>query len=133
MRRKRIDASNLLHSYESERVPIAISNNSLSIYNFNCAMKIPEALGLAPSYADLFSKSLAALPIGKVSKTLEKSIFDGVMSFGLKQLRVNWTEVNLILLRKNVKNELRIFYGVAMVCIYYFQLTSWGFNTTQGR
>ena len=95
-------------------------------------MKIPEALGLAPSYADLFSKSLAALPIGKVSKTLEKSIFDGVMSFGLKQLRVTG-QVNLILLRQNVKNELKIFYGVAMVCIYYFQLTSWGFNTTQGR
>lgn len=44
--------SNLLHSYESERMPIAISNNNLSIYNFNCAMKIPEALGLAPSYAN---------------------------------------------------------------------------------
>ena len=31
---KRIDASNLLHSYESERMLIAILNNSLSIYNF---------------------------------------------------------------------------------------------------
>ena len=110
MRKKDTDASNLLHSYESERMPIAISNNSLSIYNFNCAMKIPEALGLAPSYADLFSKSLAALPIGKVSKTLEKSIFDGVMSFGLKQLRITGpSESNFIATKckKRVKNILR--------------------------
>ena len=107
---KKIDASKLLHSYESERMPIAISNNSLSIYNFNCAMKIPEVLGLAPSYADLFSKSLAALPIGKVSKTLEKSIFDGVMSFGLKQLRLTGpSESNFIATKckKRVKNILR--------------------------
>ncbi len=78
----------LLKSYEIERKPIAKANNELSIGNFKSAMRIPEALGLSPSHANLVSKVLASSPIAQLPHMVQRSMLDNIMSLGLKQLHI---------------------------------------------
>ncbi len=78
----------LLESYETERKPIAEANNKLSIYNFESAMRIPKALGLSPSHANLVSKTLASTPISRLPQSMQRSLLDNIMSLGLKQLHI---------------------------------------------
>ena len=51
-------------------------------------MRIPKALGLSPSHANLVSKTLASTPISRLPQSMQRSLLDNIMSLGLKQLHI---------------------------------------------
>ncbi|GAV85453.1 FAD_binding_3 domain-containing protein [Cephalotus follicularis] len=82
---KGIAPSSILHTYEMERRPIAISNTTLSVQNFKAAMAVPAALGLDPAVANsvhrVINNAGSILPSG-----LQRVILDGIFTIGRAQL-----------------------------------------------
>ncbi|PQP91960.1 uncharacterized protein Pyn_29124 [Prunus yedoensis var. nudiflora] len=83
---KGIAPSSILHTYETERRPIAIFNTELSIQNFKAAMTVPAALGLDPTVANSVHQVInegvgSILPSG-----LQRAILDGIFTIGRAQL-----------------------------------------------
>ncbi|KAG6764653.1 hypothetical protein POTOM_032133 [Populus tomentosa] len=83
---KGIAPSSILHTYETERRPIAIFNTALSVQNFRAAMAVPATLGLDPSVANSVHQTItdgvgSILPSG-----LQRAILDGIFTIGRAQL-----------------------------------------------
>ncbi|XP_038712996.1 putative polyketide hydroxylase isoform X1 [Tripterygium wilfordii] len=83
---KGIAPSSLIHTYETERRPIAIFNTKLSVQNFRAAMAVPAALGLDPTVANsvhhIINEGVGSiLPSG-----LQRAVLDGIFTLGRAQL-----------------------------------------------
>ncbi|OVA15384.1 Monooxygenase [Macleaya cordata] len=83
---KGIAPPSILHTYEMERKPIAVSNTALSIQNFKAAMRVPAALGIDPTVANSVQRIInggfgSILPSG-----LQKAILGGIFTIGRAQL-----------------------------------------------
>ncbi|KAB5545192.1 hypothetical protein DKX38_013304 [Salix brachista] len=83
---KGIAPSSILHTYETERRPIAIFNTALSVQNFRAAMAVPATLGLDPTIANSVHQTItdgigSILPSG-----LQRAVLDGIFTIGRAQL-----------------------------------------------
>ncbi|KAJ4839394.1 hypothetical protein Tsubulata_016848 [Turnera subulata] len=89
-----IAPSSLLHTYETERKPIAIFNTALSVQNFRAAMEVPAALGINPTVANAVHRTItdgvgSILPSG-----LQSTILQGIFKVGLAQLSESFLNDN---------------------------------------
>lgn len=83
---KGIAPSSILHTYDTERRPIAIFNTELSIQNFRAAMAVPATLGLDPTVANSVHQVItngigSILPSG-----LQRAVLDGIFTIGRAQV-----------------------------------------------
>lgn len=106
---KGIAPSSILHTYETERRPIAIFNTELSIQNFKAAMTVPAALGLDPTVANSVHQVInegvgSILPSG-----LQRAILDGIFTIGRAQLSESLLNVKNPLGSSRLANLRRIF------------------------
>ncbi|KAL5760108.1 hypothetical protein ACOSP7_018607 [Xanthoceras sorbifolium] len=78
--------SSILHTYETERKPIAIFNTALSVKNFKAAMAVPSALGLDPVVANSVHQIIneAVGPI--LPSVIQRAMLDGIFKIGRAQL-----------------------------------------------
>lgn len=92
---KGIAHPSLLHTYETERKPIAILNTALSVQNFRAAMAVPAALGIDPTVANsvyqVFTDGVGSL----LPSRLQSIILQGLFAIGRAQLSESFlTEKN---------------------------------------
>ncbi|CAK7327404.1 unnamed protein product [Dovyalis caffra] len=83
---KGIAPSSILHTYETERRPIAIFNTALSIQNFRAAMAVPAALGLDPVVANSVHRTISDGVGSVLPSGLQRAILDGIFTVGRAQL-----------------------------------------------
>lgn len=83
---KGIAPSSILHTYETERRPIAIFNTALSVQNFKAAMAVPATLGLDPTVANSVHQTITGGVGSILPSGLQRAILDGIFTIGRAQL-----------------------------------------------
>lgn len=81
-----VSPSSFLHTYETERRPIAIFNTALSVKNFRAAMAVPAVLGLDPTIANSIHRVINNGFGSVLPSALQKTILDGIFTIGRAQL-----------------------------------------------
>lgn len=72
-------SQSLMNSYQPERQPIARANTSLSINNWQEALRVPQALGLDPKAANLVNQLVSNAPLPSM---LGRWVLDTAMAAG---------------------------------------------------
>ncbi|KAJ0037565.1 hypothetical protein Pint_23669 [Pistacia integerrima] len=81
-----ISPLSLLHTYETERKPIANFNTALSVENFKAAMAVPSALGLDPTIANSVHQVINKAVGSFLPSVLQRAMLDGIFKVGRAQL-----------------------------------------------
>ncbi|KAF6161362.1 hypothetical protein GIB67_009241 [Kingdonia uniflora] len=83
---KGIAPSSILHTYETERRPIALFNTALSVQNFKAAMSVPSALGLDPTVANSVHQVINSAVGSILPSQIQRALVDGIFAVGRTQV-----------------------------------------------
>eukprot|EP00850_Spirogloea_muscicola_P013479 SM000091S24637 [mRNA] locus=s91:399278:402669:- [translate_table: standard] len=76
----------LLDTYDAERRPVASTNASLSVANYEAALAVPRALGLDPAAAALLHSTLMHGPLRYLPLEAQRAVLEQGLRLGRAQL-----------------------------------------------
>eukprot|EP00850_Spirogloea_muscicola_P009468 SM000053S17425 [mRNA] locus=s53:359446:362725:+ [translate_table: standard] len=76
----------LLDTYDAERRPVASTNASLSVANYEAALAVPRALGLDPAAAALLHATLMQGPLRYLPLEAQRAVLEQGLRLGRAQL-----------------------------------------------
>eukprot|EP00850_Spirogloea_muscicola_P017975 SM000160S02516 [mRNA] locus=s160:75189:78610:+ [translate_table: standard] len=76
----------LLETYDAERRPVASTNASLSVTNYEAALAVPRVLGLDPAAAALLHATLTQGPLRYLLLEAQRSVLEQGLRLGRAQL-----------------------------------------------